>query len=150
MEDLKKNSAECGNMTGWTGIWIVPVTDVLGVYIRDERSRSVSLYSGGRFARIECTNIYLSDTAKDGARQLNITCSYRATPAQADYRLNDMMANRYLLKLRDRNGKLWLAGTQREPLRFGYEHVGESDGSGLHEYRLSFFRNLTTPLYALV
>lgn len=150
MEDLKKNSAECGNMTGWTGLWFVPVTDVLGVYIHDEKSRSVSLYSGGRFARIECTNIYLSDTAQDGARQLSVTCSYRATPAQADYRLNDMMANRFLLKLRDRNGKLWLAGTQREPLRFGYEHVGESDGSGLHEYRLNFFRNLTTPLYALV
>jgi len=137
-------------MTGWTGIWFTPVSEVQSLDIVDEKSRSVTFASGGRFARIDAKNIYLSDTNADGSRQLNVTCSYRATPAQADYRLNDMLANRYLLKLRDRNGKLWLAGTQREPLRFGYEHVGESDGSGLHEYRLSFFRNLTTPLYALV
>ena len=150
MEDLSKNSANCGNMTGWTGIWFTPVSEVQSLGIVDEKIRSVTFASGGRFARIDAKNIYLSDTNADGSRQLTITCSYRATPNQVDYRLSDMMANRYLLKLRDRNGKLWLAGTLREPLHFSYDHIGETEASGVHEYRLSFFRNLTTPLYALI
>ncbi len=149
MEDLTRKSAGCGNMTGYAGLWIANDYEVEDVEEREPGCRKVVFKSSGGWGRVDAKNIYMSDTPADGARQLEVTCQFRCTPDQVDYYLDALSMHRFLLKLKDRNGNLWLAGDKEQPLHFEYSHVGETGGGGVHEYQLRFFRQTNLPLYKL-
>lgn len=148
MEDLSRNSAICGNVPGYVGIWITSSREVLKVSATNDHKRSVSFSPGGSWGFIDgAKRIYLSDIQQDGIRNVEVGCDFAATPAVMDHRLREMSEQRFIVKLKDRNGKFWLVGSDKEPLHFSYDHIGEPDASGAHKYVLKFYRLLSIPLY---
>ena len=152
MENLSRKSAKCKNRVGFSEIEFTSEAEVATVDSRySSRAtviRTVSFRSAGCFGTIDAKQVYMSDNSHDGVHDMEITCSFYGTPEQVDDRLNELTFGRYLVRLRDRNGRLWLAGDKIEPLHFEYAHIGDAGHDGAHEYQLRFFGTLSIPLSA--
>lgn len=152
MENLERKSAKCKNRVGFSEIEFTSVSEVAAVDCRYSSTatviRSVSFHPAGCFGKIEAKKVYLTDNAHDGVHDVEITCTFYGTPEQVDARLHELTFGRYLVRLRDKNGRLWLAGDKIEPLHFEYAHIGDAGHDGAHEYQLRFFGQLTIPLTA--
>ena len=152
MENLERKSAKCKNRVGFSGIEFTSVSEVASIDCRYSSTanvvRAVTFHPAGCFGRIDAKQVYMSDNAHDGVHDVEITCTFYGTPEQVDARLHELTFGRYLVRLRDRNGRLWLAGDKNEPLHFEYAHIGDAGPDGAHEYQLRFFGTLTIPLSA--
>ena len=149
MEDLHKNDPNCGNMPGYTGLWLAADEEIASDSLVAANKRSVTFLSGGKWGRVEGRGIDVSSAFSEGSYTLEITCTLQGTRTGVEARLRDMTRQRFLAKLRDRNGTSWVAGTKSEPLNFDYEHTGDSETTGQHLYQIRIFRETTEPLYLL-
>lgn len=145
MEDLTRNNA-CGNMAGFSKLWLCPANEVQSVNIVNDTEKTVTFASGGRWALIEADSIELSHNYSEGCYDHQLTCNYSGIRNVADSILNKMKEQRFIARLKDKNGQYWLIGSKEEPLNFSYDHAGNATGDGAHTYRLSLTRKTTEPL----
>lgn len=151
MENLEVNSAKCKNAAGFAGIWLTDVSEVQSITINNEQKRTVVFATGGSWGTVErAKNINKTDIQEDGVRNVDISCDYFGVPDYADPKLMDMTKRRYIVKLKDRNGKMWLYGNREEPMRFAYDKITDPDASGACKYVLTFYRRLSIPEYETV
>lgn len=152
MENLERKSAKCKNRVGFSEIEFTSEAEVETVGCRYSSTaiviRPVTFRSAGSFGRIDAKQVYMSDNAHDGVHDVEVTCSFYGTPEQVDARLHELTFGRYLVRLKDKNGRLWLVGDNNEPLHFEYAHIGDAAADGAHEYQLRFFGTLSIPLTA--
>lgn len=148
MEDLLKNNPSCGNMPGYVSLWAESVIKIQNIDYQNINTKIVTFAPGAMWGLIECRNISVDDNFIDGVHTIEINCDYNAVRNIMDYRLDRMRRNKFIVRLKDRNGQFWLAGTLEEPLNFDYEHLGEAPVSGVHLYHLRFYRQTTQPLSA--
>ncbi len=152
MENLERKSAKCQNRVGFSQIEFTSAGEVASISCRYSPTanviRSVTFRPAGCFGKIDAEKVYLSDNMHDGVHEVEITCSFYGSHDQVDARLHELTFGRYLVRLRDRNGSLWLCGDKEEPLHFEYTHVGDTGPDGTHEYQLRFFGSLSIPLSA--
>ncbi len=150
MENLEQTTGSCAPMSGFARLWFTAIGEVAAVAYTSLTTRAVSLTASGSWGAITAKKIQLTDNESDGVRSIEITCSYRGVAGQTDTRLSALEKGRYLVKLKDRNGKLWLAGDKETPLHFSYDHTADADAAGLHEYQLRFYGTLPVPVTATV
>ena len=150
MENLERNKSKCRNTPGYLKIWAASVDEVDSVDTITQNQRSVSFAAGKAFGEIYAKNILLSDVYADGAYQLEINCDFFGIPDVVESRLWYMSFHRFIVKLQDRNGQLWLAGSKDEPLRFEFTRTEDADVTGAKKYEFRFFRTGTEPLFATV
>lgn len=152
MENLERKTAKCKNRVGFSQIEFTSAYEVASIACRYSPTanviRSIIFHPAGSFGKIEAKKIYLTENMHDGIHDVEITCSFYGSHDQVDDRLHELTFGRYLVRLKDRNGRLWLAGDKNEPLHFEYAHIGDAGPDGAHEYQLRFFGTLSIPLSA--
>lgn len=152
MENLERKCAKRKNRVGFSEIEFTSEAEVEDVDFSYSSNfpvtRTVTFHPSGCFGKIEAKNVYMSENGHDGIHDVEITCSFYGTPEQVNGRLHELTFGRYLVRLKDKNGRWWLAGEKEEPLHFEYTHIGDADADGVHEYQLRFFGTLTIPLSA--
>lgn len=150
MEDIQKNDSTCQNTPGFTGLWLAYDSEVASAALTAPGTRTVTFETGGAWGRVPATQIQLNAPYNDGAYALEISGILHATRSSGvESRLEAMCRRKFVAKLRDRNGDLWLAGMPDEPLNFEYEHVGDAAADGQRAYRLRLFRGTTYPVQVL-
>jgi len=147
MEDLIKDI--CVNVAGFYKLWLCTDDEVQSIDTIDYKTKSVQFLPAKDWGLVECNKIELSNKFASGIYDLTLTCNYNATPSIADTRLNNMCRQKFIARLKDKNGKFWLLGSKEEPLNFEYEHVGTPKGDGEHTYKIRLFRKTTQSLYSL-
>ncbi len=150
MENLERNKSKCRNTPGFYKIWAAEVDEVESVDTISQSQRSVSFAAGKGFGEIDAKNISLSDVYANGAYQLEINCDFFGIPDMVESRLRGMASNRFIVKVQDHNGQLWLAGSKDEPLRFEFTRTEDADVAGAKKYEFRFLRTGTEPLFATV
>lgn len=150
MENLNRKAAGCPTMPGWSGIWAATDKEVEAVAITGSSSRSVIFKDGGKWGKIIAKSIQISDSESDGARQLTITCTFIGIAADTDRLFIAMAARRWLVRLKDRGGRYWLAGSKEQPLRFSWSHDADAKPKGSHAYTLQWSAVRSEPLYATI
>ncbi len=146
MQKIEKNAA-CGNMTGNKNIFIASTDEIENIELVDIRTKKVILKDGHEFGRIEADTIRLNSKEEEGRYIHEISCTLTCTKGKYDTLFDRMKNRRWVVKIEDNNNTVWLAGSLCEPLRFGWEHIGEAVPSGQHCYLLSFRRESIEPLY---
>lgn len=149
MENSLKKSA-CVYMSGFKKIEYLSVKNLQSINIANFNTRSVTCKENTDFSLIETKKISLSNPSQDGSYNLDISCILKGVANQYDALLNQMVNDKYIIKLTDNNGVCWLAGSKEEPLNFSSNHIGDESPNGIHHYSLSFFRETTEPLYVMV
>lgn len=151
MEDIQKNDSVCPNIPGFTGLWLAYNSEVAAASLTAPGTRAVTFAPDGGWGRVPATQIQLNAPFNGGAYALEISGILHATRSSGvEARLEAMCRRRFVARLRDRNGGLWLAGMPDEPLNFEYEHVGDASADGQRAYRLRLFRSTTYPVQALI
>ena len=149
MEDLSKNDRNCPNLPGYVLLNAAYDYEVASAPMASATTRSVTLKTGCVWGHIPCTDIALQNPFNDGVYELEISCLLHATNADVEVSLRDWCRHKFVLRLTDRNRKMWLAGMPDEPLNFAYDHIGDADATGQRCYRLRFFRSTIYPVFPL-
>ncbi len=134
-------------MAGYSRLWIAHVDEVQAVIIIDEKTRQAVFESLMDWAEIEADRIEFSNNYTDRRFEQTISGNFPGTNAGVETLLKKMCAGRYIVRMKDRAGQLWILGDKEQPLRFEYEHFGGATGADEHTYRIRFVRASTQPPY---
>lgn len=147
MENLERNISKCSNMPGFKKIWAATTDEVHIIEPVTSTLRTVSFKDGAGYGLIDAKKISLSNVYTDGVYSLDINCEFWGIPDMVEERLRCMAAARYIVRVQDRNGVMWLAGSTETPLRFDFTRTEDSDAFGAKKYDFRFFNNSNYPLY---
>mgnify|MGYP000852362414 CR=1 FL=1 len=147
MQNLNKNSG-CGIAAGNIALFILPIDELASISIINITTRQAIPMTGKTFGKVEAANIATSATFDSGAYNHEISCTLHGHKHQHDSTLDDMTRRRWIAKVVDSNGAVWIHGSKEEPLSFSWAHISDAKPSEEHAYKLTFSAHTTEPPYA--
>ena len=138
MEKTLDKNPICSAMAGIISVQYADIKNVEN-YIPYSDGIIVSLKRGHAWSIIETDGITASCRHEGGgAYRHEVGMVYHGHQAENDRALMEMTGHRFLLRITDNNGTMWLYGTKECPLHMSYEYTNDGEADGETAYRLTF------------
>ncbi|MDL2308880.1 hypothetical protein LJC68_07210 [Bacteroidales bacterium OttesenSCG-928-B11] len=144
MEKITRNAFP-GGMAGNKRLFAAPDFEIQSIDYVDVKTKIATMRNGFEFGEIEADSFEMNSDFDNGVYRNEVKCLLTATRNAHDSLFDKMTRQRFVVKIKDNNNNVWLAGSLSEPLIFTWRHVGKAKAGDRHLYELVFRRDSTEP-----
>ncbi len=135
------------NITGIIRTEYAPADEVLAATATGESSKTLTMKTGGSFARIELRRATLTSTYENGAYRNSLKGTLADWTNLMSVPLRRMAGKKHILRITDAQGRTWGLGTPEEPLRMTYARTCGEDAASEQGTEIEFSNTSTEGTY---